>query len=318
VRGELMIGEVSSGEHYDLIVHGGGGTFFDFTPSTLSDTLINRLIRLIGYPLYTKLNLALRKMLNRELISTDKRVGFGIGVGTYTSSSAKFKHNIPVLSTFDILVTRDPQSIANLQTLALDIPTKLGSDLAFLRNFWVPSSIPTKPTRGRKKVGLVLRDWHKGAMEGYLSMLHPMMESLGGLYDVSLFIFDNHEDRELIAMSEGYPRHIWEPLVSDFESYCLALADLDLLITSRAHGAMCGAILGVASVIIEIEPKLRTIHEMLPHASLLLAPHEFTLPKLHEALTLALAIDPQTILADTQKNTTLMGEIVEDILGKLS
>ncbi len=306
---DIRVIEASSGERFDLIVHGGGGTFFDFTHYGWKERGINLAIKLMGYGLYATLITAVRRLLGKELVSAAKRYGFGIGVGTYTPDSAKLKYNIPVLTTFDLLATRDPQSIANLEKLGIDIPVKLGSDLAFLRRLWAPSPLPYRGEREKRKIGLILRDWHKGELRDYLGMLNPLMERLEKEYDTTLFIFDEREDSALIAMSERYSRMIWEPMRVDFAEYCLALADQDILITSRAHGAMCGALLGVASIIIEIEPKLRTIHEMLPNASLLVGSSACTPERIISLIPAALAITPETIGEDTRANTLLMEEI---------
>jgi polysaccharide pyruvyl transferase WcaK-like protein len=64
---------------------------------------------------------------------------------------------------------------------------------------------------------------------------------------------------------------VWRPDRHDLVSFLEELAGQDAFVTARAHGAICAACLGRASVILEIEPKLRAVHDMLPRATRLAA-----------------------------------------------
>ena len=122
-------------ECFDLIVHGGGGTFFDFEQGSFFDLCINRLIRLLGFKNYVLLDRFVRDKCGKQRLSAKKRLGWGGGVGTYTSSSKKLRHHIPTLLDFDVLAVRDSTSLRNLERFYLSGHTLLGSDLAFMKDY---------------------------------------------------------------------------------------------------------------------------------------------------------------------------------------
>ena len=99
----MTIVQPGNREHYDFIVHGGGGTFFDFNQYSIFNQLINKFMQNIGYKNCIRIDKVLRKLLNRNRISSYKRVGWGIGVGTYTSGSKKLRDNISTLLDFNTI-----------------------------------------------------------------------------------------------------------------------------------------------------------------------------------------------------------------------
>ena len=149
-------------DRHRLILHGGGGTFFDFTPHGVIDKALNRLLLAGGTRSYVKAEAALRRLAGRPRMSADVRLGLGIGVGTYTPGSPRLREAIPTLCDFDALWVRDPGSVLNLKIIEVTPPVVLGSDLAFLWERWCPSSLALQPIsrHGRKpRIGVILRDW---------------------------------------------------------------------------------------------------------------------------------------------------------------
>lgn len=307
---------VASGHrgHYDLIIHGGGGTFFDFKNHGMTDWIINILIQIIGLDLYYFLEGFIRIILGKKRTSTSKRLGIGIGVGTYTKSSKKLKHNILVLMEFDRLIVRDTESVKNLEKLGIKKNVKLGTDLAFLYDFWVPQNLDSKHLKSeKKKVGVILRDWYDNA---YLYHLKNVMDSLKEVYELSVFVFDKRTDLETMNIFKDYPMYIWEPIEMTIAQYSQKLAEHDVLITSRAHGAMCGAILGVPSIIIEIEPKLKTIHSLLSDSSQLLSLDKIYSFDIKKSIEKLLLIDRTIMDGEIKKNHTLIKDLADYIFNE--
>ncbi len=81
--------------------------------------------------------------------------------------------------------------------------------------------------------------------------------------------------------------------------------------SSRAHGVICGAVLGIPSVLIEIEPKLRTIHEMLPQSTVLHPPDELSLQALLRAIDAMLECEKSVLFAEVEHNRLQAGNAVD-------
>lgn len=315
IEEDIRIIEPGNREHFDVIIHGGGGTLFDFKEYGFMDYMINTFIKVIGFSNYQKLESLIRNMTNKKNISSTKRYGFGIGVGTYTKSSKKLKYNIPTLLDFDSLAVRDTLSIENLQKLGLGKNIQLGSDLAFLDHFWIPKNIKTpSPAQGKKRIGLILRDWDSNDDGNYLNTIDMMLKTLSEKYEFSFFVLDKRSDKEVINISSNYTTYIWDPMNIKFTDYCETLANQDLVITSRAHGAICGAILGVPSILIEIEPKLKTIHSLLPNATSLIDLESMNLEKIIEKIENLSRSERASLILDVTKNKALIQKVINDTL----
>ena len=125
-------------EHFDLIVHGGGGTFFDYGRYGIRDRLLDKVIGFAGFRTYAAFDRSARAALGKKRLSANRRLGWGIGVGTYAPGSRKLRHNILALLDFKLLAVRDSTSLENLYSLGIVEKVVLGSDLAFLDEYWVP------------------------------------------------------------------------------------------------------------------------------------------------------------------------------------
>ncbi|MHC4617631.1 MAG: polysaccharide pyruvyl transferase family protein [Planctomycetota bacterium] len=51
----------------------------------------------------------------------------------------------------------------------------------------------------------------------------------------------------------------WDPAQQTLREFIEELVSFDLLISARAHGVIMGTALGIPSIAIEVEPKLRLI-----------------------------------------------------------
>jgi polysaccharide pyruvyl transferase WcaK-like protein len=281
--------------HFDLIVHGGGGVFFDFQPGGWLAQMAEKMIDAIGLASFIRLEKLLRSILRKPRTSATHRIGLGIGVGTFAAGSKRLRSSLPILADFSALWVRDRASVENLTRFAEIMHTEImeGSDLAFFTEHWVPP-LPAPTVSEKPRLGIALRDW-----SGH-SISPALLETLSMHYAITGFIFDEHADPITQQLLADYPIHVWQPEQMRVGDFAAALATQDVILTSRAHGAICSACVGVPTVIVDIEPKLKQVHAMLPNASVPVAANA---PETWEAaIEKALTISHATILTDIQKN----------------
>ena len=297
--------------HYDLIVHGGGGTFHDYGSYSLQDSFINWSIKAMGPKAYVALDKALRSLTGKKRVSGDRRVGLGIGVGTYTSDSRRLRHAIPILIDFDQLMVRDTQSLENFRRLGIDAPVALGSDLAFLEAHWAPTPQKTKSEKAR--LGIVVRDWPANCSTNYILYLREVLPSLRAKFEVSIFVFCKHEDSFASSLEWEDKIHVWDPARTSLHEYCRTFGSQDLVVTARAHGALCAAIMGIPSLIIEVEPKLATIHSIIPNSSQIMSADRTSINEIEKFLDFTSNINLKHIDEDCQKNRFLAKNSLEKL-----
>jgi polysaccharide pyruvyl transferase WcaK-like protein len=251
----------------DLIIHGGGGVFFDFKHGRFSRRIVNSLIRAIGiYRYHTMVGLYRRYIRNRGV--NPLRIGLGLGIGTYTPSSERFFSDAAVLADFSYLMVRDEESASNLAFLGIK-NTNVGTDLVFGYDF---SAVRTVAGHA-SGVAFILRDWtyDNNAYLDHWFAIAQQLVSKG--FPVAVISFDQDADKNYLNRFSAFEQLIWNPRQHvDLSSFLSSLGRASVIISSRAHGIIAGAGLGVPSLCIEIEPKLRTIARMLPNATTLIKP----------------------------------------------
>jgi polysaccharide pyruvyl transferase WcaK-like protein len=292
------------GKTYRIIVHGGGGTFFDFDPQLLSRKLRNFGLLAAGAKSFVAGERLLRKLIGKPSDRGSRRVGLGIGVGTYTAGSTRLLRALPTLSEFDLLWVRDPRSIENLDRLGLIVPTVLGSDLAFLHERWRPATLRVQPPRddsARRRIAIILRDWPRRGMAETAYRLRALLDDLKADFDFTLVSLNPAADAAVIETFRDFEVHQWSPESEPLDAFLGHVVGHDAVLSSRAHGAICGACLGLPTLILPIEPKLRAVHALLPRASRLFD-GPFTSNALRDALRDTLAISEADIAADVQQN----------------
>lgn len=256
---------------FDLVVHGGGGVFFDFSIGGTKQKLMNTTIKAMGKNTYSSLYPKLRKWAGKPTkINTKSRVGLALGIGTFTNSSAKYWHALPLLHSFNHLVVRDKESIDNLKTLGYKGSVEQSTDMAFLTSRWLPEIRTSEPTP--KSIAVILKDWvfndqrHIRIFQAHLTAI----ENAG--FAVTFYSFCPPKDQFFIELFKPkYTVHEWDPNEMDLESYIGKLCRHQVVVTSRAHGCLISACLGIPPVCIEIEPKLRMFAEMFPEGASLIA-----------------------------------------------
>ncbi|HPV25417.1 MAG TPA: polysaccharide pyruvyl transferase family protein, partial [Casimicrobium sp.] len=200
---------------------------------------------------------------------------------------------------------RDQTSVDNLAIIGGTVSAEVGSDLAFLSEFWCPPSLflaPRQPLRERPKVGVILRDWPAANPQAFGLQMLPTLERLSACFDLTLISLDAATDALTLQTLRSLRQIVWRPDRLGISDFMEKIAEQDVLLTARAHGAICGACVGRSSVILEIEPKLRTVHNMLPRVTSIVPPPydaDVIVARLEEAL----AVSHETIVAEVRRNT---------------
>lgn len=294
-----------------LAISGGGGVYFDFKEGGFKNLILNSFIKLIGYHSFSKLYSSLRKIKGGTEVTAEINVGLGIGIGYYTSSSQKFLYDIRRLASFDFLVVRDESSFNQAKRYNPTCPVKVSTDLAFLNEYW--NRISVSKVQKQKRIGIVLRDW-KFDNDFSFEVFHQAINSLDKERGIELFSFDKKADEEFIRFFTGkFPIHVWDPEIFQLDDYLKKIAECQLIVTARAHGAILAAGLGVPSLCLAIEPKLEQVAEMLKHSSVLIK-KPFSAGKTVEEITNALqSLDAKSdsVKKDVAENREKMIESIK-------
>jgi polysaccharide pyruvyl transferase WcaK-like protein len=260
--------------------------FFDFRQGGRKFSLLNRFIKVIGYSSFRRLYQSFQRARGRTSIHTKFRAGLGIGIGTYTESSSKFYVDILSLSDFDILLVRDAESVNHIKRLNLGYAVHKATDLAFLSEWWNPTSLQsTKNTI--VAIGIVLRDWtfdNHAHLSVMMNVAHRLQNEG---YQLKFFAFDSANDQEFIRQfSNVFPIQVWDPETMSLNGFVAELATCDLMVSSRAHGAIVATCLGIPAICLQIEPKLAAVSAMLSGSSALVKPDNdrTVLSAVHHAL----------------------------------
>ncbi len=253
-------------EKFDLVVHGGGGNFFDVSRGSLRDEVLGSIVRLVGAPLYSSLMRLLRALSARKTrMSAQSRLGLGLGVGPYVKGAGRLPGEAEVLGSFDRLAVRDADSLSVCSQFGLIGRTRMFSDLVFATDLW-KKSLPPNPT---DVVTLVICDGKPGN-ETLLLAAKRMQER--GLKIQPVLLDPNHDGNLLTHIQSQFSRTIcWDPHRTELESFAERIGSSAVVVSNRAHGIIVAACYGVPTICIHTDEKLKTIHDMLPSSSLLMA-----------------------------------------------
>jgi polysaccharide pyruvyl transferase WcaK-like protein len=269
-------------ERFDLVVHGGGGVFFDDRPGRLRDAALNAVVAGVGARGYRRLAGAARALLGRPpRVTADRRVGLGIGLGPYVASGRRLWREAEVLGSFSRLAVRDPGSHQWAVKLGLGGCCRQFTDLAFGVDRWLG---PARPRAAAGDVvGVVLCDGKRGNAD----ILEAVAAGRLAGQPVRFIFLDGVHDARLIERirASGHDVVVWDPRVHPLRSFVDELAACSLLVSNRAHGAIVGACVGVPSICIGADAKLRSVHGMIPTGTRLLEVEALSsLPELASAM----------------------------------
>lgn len=289
----------------ELIVYGGGTQFFSFSSSApvVQHSLISRLAHKLISPasLLASYHARTRAAQNRRI----SKIAIGIGVGPFGNSVAA-EQAVGLLRQMDLVWVRDASSedfcrsnsIPNLVT---------SSDLCFTEAFTQITTPPLdrKPSEGRpRKIGIILRDWPALDADFFQRQVALARKLRVSGHEVRFLGLSEHDHRYLTETAAlGETVSVWDAKTVQLEDFWAIIAEQDLVVTSRFHGAIFALLSTTPFIAIEIEPKLSNLRDMVPelgtfaidpstdvdtmhHAvETLLAQREEVLPALDRALT---------------------------------
>ncbi len=259
-------------ESFDLVLHCGGGVFFDYKNGGLLHYSINKIIYLLGVKKYSSALSALRSLLKKpSRLSAARRVGIGLGVGPYHPASQRLSHEAEILGSFDKIAVRDLGSFATLRKLRTEENSCSFSDLIFEPKYWLPPNLV--PIDNRNAVAIILCQG-KAGNEAIFSAekSNELLKECEHLY---IFLDENHDcEMWRDAQSRGLNVVVWRPAEITLSAFLATIQNCSLIITNRAHGAIVGATLGIPSIILKTDRKLESVHEMIPDGTILHDPNK--------------------------------------------
>ena len=259
-------------EHYNLIIHGGGGIHFDYAQGGFTFFILNRLIKMLGISFSLSVFNFLKRIISSHKVSCNTRIGLGIGSGPYSKSSKKYLHDIDLIKDYDYLFVRDKNSYNLLKNYRTNSNMFESADLIYLlHNFFNPTIDKEHKKEEKKRICVILRDWKYNDNAHVINILHNISQ-LNSFYKFTYLSLDCN-DHYFINSIENI--EVYEPSKRGIDQIIDIIKHHDLIITSRAHGAYIGSVLNIPSICINIEPKLRSVHETLSYSSLLI-PEDIT------------------------------------------
>lgn len=244
--------------HFDLLVEGGGGTYFDESQNQWLYLLRNTIVNLLNTNILRKIDHGLRLVLNKpKQITYHKRVALGIGIGPFSKTSKTYYDNIVELASIDKLIVRDIMSYRLAFQLRKNQNLTLGSDLAFLTKYWGTTLNDPLNKSTQKTIGFVLKG-NKTEFENNIQRVAKLFLKEG--WSVRFFAFDKNIDGEFIDACEKY-YHVasWCPETITIAEYIQKLQECTILATERAHGAIVGAIIGCVPFFLQKTYKMNQI-----------------------------------------------------------
>ncbi len=256
--------------YFDLILHGGGGIYFDSSNDfSIWYLCLNSVIRRFPIPFITKFDSFVRKLSKRaQSIQTNKRLGVGIGIGKYSKNSRRLYRELVEIGSYTRLTVRDQASFIFLRNHRMPSGRiELNTDLAFT-NLWNDHRWGQNAKINR--VGIVVKDGLEDELVHSLLKLRFFLEERG--VACTFYSFDANYDKYCQSL---YGRHNFiQYSPHKLHEFLEHLRSEHLLYTSRAHGAILGGCMGVPSVIFDIDVKLREVSKMFLNSSICISSWE--------------------------------------------
>lgn len=253
-----------------VLVYGGGTQFYSFRDST--PTKVGRILRASRYLIHP---LKLWRRLHHCTYDFEHAIGVSIGIGPFVQGSFPQKQAERKLKSCNWISVRDTVSAQYCRNLGIDNVHQY-SDLCFARTLW--DEIPTRePRTGEmRRAGVVVRDWpHTREGQSYFGKVKEGVRKLRREeIEIRYISFAPQADSQTLSDLNSSAEDIlqWDPTQKTLREFIEELASFDLLISARAHGIIMGAALGIPSIAIEVEPKLRLICDKLTSGTRIWSP----------------------------------------------
>lgn len=245
----------------DVYLYGGGTQFFSFINKNGGQSLHQRILRGLLAPKRTLCRVCIKKFYQK--IKFKRMAAVSLGIGPFAELATK-QHAIKTIADCGWVAVRDKVSLDILCNAGVN-HVELYPDLVFADQLWLPDTLIPTERQDLKRIGIIVRDWphsHGGA-----SYLEPLIEAARRFrqsgYDIQFVSFAEQYDTVTLRRlnAEGIDYAAWSPDKWTIPEFLRKLVNCDLFISARAHGVIVGAVFGVPSVAIEVEPKMRIMAE---------------------------------------------------------
>jgi polysaccharide pyruvyl transferase WcaK-like protein len=167
------------------------------------------------------------------------------------------------------LSVRDVESQKICQSWGLNEVRKK-TDACYLKDLWMDDGpIQVQDNNLGKSIGMVIRHWpHTDIGSRYI---HSMLSAAQELRKIGIYVqfisLDYKYDAPILSIlkSQNEMVKIYDPSNTTPGQFMRRVASkFQLIVSSRAHGIILPAVLGLPGVCVGIEPKLRNVHLSLP------------------------------------------------------
>lgn len=241
--------------HFDIVINGGGGTFFDYTKASSSKRILNKIINQFSPKFMFKMEQNIRKMINKNSnITFEKSYAIGNNVGPFNTNSNRFIQLYSQIGSIDKFLVRDNESEKYLKKIGYENSHEKISDVVFCKSYF--PEIKEKSLNNKiKTVGIVVMNWNNQGEE-YISKFNVLSKSLlNQNINLKLFAFSELDD-EILQQFTEINISIWKPNEQYIESYIEDLSSVDCMISMRFHGLVIANIIGIPAIGIGVNNKI--------------------------------------------------------------
>ncbi|WP_020681880.1 polysaccharide pyruvyl transferase family protein [Marinobacterium rhizophilum] len=261
----------------DVVILGGGGQFFSFLPpvskpkSVLSKvvTIIKRQSGLLDT--LTRLLMKARGAYD-NLYFAQHVAAYCIGLGPFESEGKNLDRTKKILPSLSYISVRESTSAALYKNFVPNRSANIFTDPSFNRKLWISKSeqlaLENKNVIDEDGfVSFIVRDWpHSERGQACLTAMFDAATTLRNQGQKVRFIcLYKDRDEHLVARAPEFEWVFWEVDGTSPSTFFYNLCQSSkVIVSARAHGVMLAAAFNTPTIAIEIEPKLKEIHKMLP------------------------------------------------------
>lgn len=309
-------------EHFDLVIDGGGGVYFDANNGSMLRKSLNHILKFIGSARVSYLDKLIRTLLGKKKrLSYNRRIAFGVGIGPYTKSSTLLYHHMVDIGSTDVMLVRDKTSQAWLDDFKFAGYQSISADIAFFSEHWLKSNFRISEQRVfQGRIGIILLDWPQDSEKLFSVFQGFANQLLEKGNRVTFFSFDvNYDKKYIAAFKDAFDFVAWQPDQMTVDDFLAQLSGMDLIFSARAHGAIIGAVLGVPAVCIGTSKKLIEVSKMFPSLSSIIhepITQEGLLEKFHQ-ISKNYESSLRSLQKDVQSNKALAADTLSKLLAQI-
>lgn len=261
----------------DIVVLGGGGQFFSFTPpaskpKSLPSRVMSTLKKQSGMlDTLTRLSLKARGAYD-NLYFSNNVAAYCIGLGPFESEGKNLERTKKILPSLDYISVRESTSANLYKSFVPDGAAKVYTDPSFNRKLWINSQEqnPFSSSDDDDEEGFIsfiVRDWpHSQQGQNHLTAMFDAASRLRNQGKKVRFIcLFKDRDKHLVSRAPDFEWIFWDVEKTSPDAFIYDICQSSkAIVSARAHGVMLAAAFNTPTIAIEIEPKLNEIHKMLP------------------------------------------------------